>query len=164
MAIRSISKSEIEEKLIYLSDTGDFYSKLSKRKIGYIGLDGYVNINVNGRELKAHRIAMILSDVNLDGLEVDHSNGNRSDNRLSNLSAVTKSSNAKNKRLRKNNVTGIHGVSWAKELGKWRSRISSLNNRHTSLGCFDSFFDACCARKSAEILNNYHENHGRAVT
>ena len=67
------------------------------------------------------------------------------------------------KRLRSNNKTGIHGVSWAKELGKWRARISTDKNRHVSLGCFESFLDACCARKSSELINGYHENHGRSL-
>lgn len=60
-----------------------------------------------------------------------------------------------------NNKTGVHGVSWAKELGRWRSRISTVQNRHLSLGCFNSFLDAVCARKSAEVKFGYHINHGR---
>lgn len=151
----------IIKKLSYNPDTGLFNSKLSGRNIGYLDKDGYVVINIYNHEYRAHKLVMILQGVDLRGLEVDHADGKRNNNKLSNLSAVTKQANAKNKRLKSNNKTGIHGVSWDKNLLKWRSRISTNKNKNTSLGCFSSFFDACCARKSAEVANGYHENHGR---
>ena len=161
MAIEYPSKSMIKEKPLYNPESGIFSSIVSHRRVGYLDKDGYIVINIYNKEYRAHKLAMILQGIDLKGLEVDHADGVRSNNKLSNLSAVTKKVNAKNKRLRSNNKTGVHGVSWDKNLSKWRSRISTNKNRHTSLGCFASFLDACCARKSAEISNGYHENHGR---
>ena len=163
MALEYPSKSMIEEKISYNPDTGLFYSIISKRNVGYLDKDSYIVINIYNQEYRAHKLAMIIQGSDLIGLEVDHADGVRSNNKLSNLSAVTKRVNAKNKRLKSNNKTGIHGVGWDKCLGKWRSRISTDKNRYTSLGCFSSFFDACCARKSAEVVNGYHENHGRLL-
>tara|TARA_R110002124_G_scaffold240982_1_gene406239 strand:- start:6 stop:500 length:495 start_codon:yes stop_codon:yes gene_type:complete len=162
MAIEYPSKDLILNKLTYNPVNGSFFSKVSSREVGYTDGDGYIVINIYNQEFRAHRLALIVSDFDVKGLEVDHKNGIRNDNKLSNLVPVTKSINAKNKRLRSNNNTGLHGVSWAKELNKWRARISTSKNRYTSLGCFDSFIEACCARKSAEIKHGYHENHGRS--
>jgi hypothetical protein len=163
MDAKRISKEKILKAITY-SASGDFTSNLSGRKIGYIDSDGYEIINIYKTEYRSHRLALIVNDINIDNMEVDHIDGNRSNNKLSNLRAVTKKENAKNKRLRKNNKTGVHGVGWAKELGKWRARISTATNRHKSLGCFSSLFDAICARKSAEIKYGYHINHGRFST
>ena len=164
MAIEYPSKKEVLKAITYNSDTGVFTSNLSGRKIGYIDSCGYEVINIYNQEYRSHRLAMVISGLDVTGLEVDHIDGVRNNNKLNNLRLVTKKENAKNKRLRCNNKTGVHGVSWAKELGKWRSRISTSKNRHVSLGCFDSFFEAICARKSAEIKHGYHINHGRLLS
>ena len=71
--------------------------------------------------------------------------------------------NNKNMIRRKSNGTGISGVSWEPDRGKWVSYIGVNKKRHLKLGRFTSFFDACCARKSAELKYDYHENHGRTV-
>ena len=57
-------------------------------------------------------------------------------------------------KLQKNNRTGIHGVFITKNgyLVKCLQKI---------IFSTDDFFEACCARKSAEIANGYHKNHGR---
>lgn len=153
----------INARLSYNPCTGLFHSKVSNRDVGYLDKNGYVVINIYNQEYRAHKLAMILQGIDLTGLEVDHADGVRDNNKLTNLSAVTKKQNAKNKRLKSTNKTGIHGVGWDKDLEKWRSRISTNKNRYASLGCFSSFFDACCARKSAEVANGYHENHGRLL-
>lgn len=148
-------------RLSYNECTGGFTSTLSGKNIGYKDKDGYVVINIFDCEYRAHKLAMIILGRFKRELEVDHCNGVRDDNRESNLSSVTKKENAKNKRLRSNNKTGIHGVSWVKELSKWRVRISANGNKGFNVGVFSSFLDAACARKSAEIEYGYHINHGR---
>lgn len=55
---------------------------------------------------------------------------------------------ANNKRVRKTSKTGISGVT--RKGFKWQARISK-NAKEYSLGIFADFFEACCARKSAEI-------------
>lgn len=58
------------------------------------------------------------------------------------------------------NKTGISGVYWCKDRKKWTARIS-VNNKTKYLGRFDDFFEACCARKSADNTYNFHMNHGK---
>lgn len=91
---------------------------------------------------------------------VDHINGIPSDNRLENLREVGQDHNNKNQRLSSHNKTGIAGVYWDKNRGKWAAKIS-VNNKSKALGRFTDFFEACCARRKAELEFNFHENHGR---
>lgn len=160
MAIEYPSKEMISDKLSYDKESGFFKSNLSGKRIGYIDGCGYEVINIYNQEYRSHRLAMVIMGLDLTGLEVDHINGVRSNNKLSNLRLVSKKENAKNKRLRANNKTGVHGVTFIETSKKWRSRISDGLKRSLHLGCFDNFFDSVCARKSAEIKYGYHVNHG----
>jgi len=161
MAIEYPTKREILNNCSIDFDSGIVLSKFTGRRIGYLDKDGYEVVNVMKREFRSHKLIMIASGADVAGCEVDHINGVRNDNRIVNIRVVSKKENAKNKRLRSNNKTGLHGVSWIPTLGKWRARINMGNKQSKSLGCFFSFLDAVCARKSAEIEFGYHINHGR---
>lgn len=69
--------------------------------------DGYTKIGINGEIYPAHRIAMLLSyGFYGDGLEVDHINHFRNDNRLSNLRFVTATGNRRNQSISSRNTSG----------------------------------------------------------
>lgn len=55
--------------------------------------------------------------------------------------------------------TGVTGVHRNKLTGKWEVFINSNRTRHY-LGLFNDFFEAVCARKSAEVKHGFHVNHG----
>lgn len=92
---------------------------------------------------------------------VDHVNGVRDDNRISNLRIATPEDNARNKKQGALNKSGSMGVYWVKADRKWRVRIG-VNGKYVSVGVFSNLEDALEARKTAEIKYGYHENHGRA--
>jgi len=87
--------------------------------------------------------------------EIDHINGDRSDNRIANLRKVTKSDNQRNAGKRVNNTSGVHGVNWKPRYnsipgdGRWVARIWN-GPRHIYLGQFRSLREAEIARKAAE--------------
>jgi hypothetical protein len=89
--------------------------------------------------------------------QIDHINGDRTDNRIVNLRAVSREENARNRKVPKNSSTGIIGVT--KEGGKWRAHIR-IGGKKINLGRFENFDDAVCARKKANAHYNFHENHG----
>jgi len=96
------------------------------------------------------------------GLEIDHINGNRSDNKIENLRLVSRSLNLKNKRVLKPNKTGHRGV--AKTANKNFIAKVYDQGKTVRLGIFKTAELAGAARKQAEPLYGYHANHGRTAT
>ena len=82
-------------------------------------------------------------------MEVDHINGNPSDNRLSNLRLVTRRQNCLNHRRSKRNSSGRTGVSWANKGKKWIATIQ-IGLTTIPLGRFEKKEDAIVARDKAE--------------
>lgn len=69
--------------------------------------------------------------------EIDHINGIRSDNRVSNLREVSRSENSRNRRKLANTSSTYVGVSWCRANKKWHAQIT-VNGRVLHLGYFDS--------------------------
>ena len=116
--------------------------------------DGYVVIKINGSAFRAHRLAWFLS-YNDQPHTIDHINGDKQDNRLSNLRNVSASENAKNHGKSRNNSGLPCGV---REMpyGKYQSRIT-CNKKVFYLGIFDSICDAETAYliKRKELFGEY---------
>ena len=84
------------------------------------------------------------------GMEVDHINGNRLDNRKENLRICTHAQNCYNYKNKGNSTKGVH---WEKHANKWRARIR-YNGQKIHLGYFKSQKDALDAYNSA--AKKYH--------
>jgi len=91
---------------------------------------------------------------------IDHINGNRSDNKISNLRSVTKSENGCNSKKPYTNTSGNIGVSWNARDKRWSAYIT-INKKRKALGNFKEIQDAIICRKTAEITLGFHPNHGR---
>jgi len=83
------------------------------------------------------------------GLETDHINRNKLDNRKKNLRSVTGTQNKLNTGLWKNNQSGFKGVSLNKNNGEWKAQIQ-LNNKNIILGHYTNINEAILTRKQAE--------------
>ena len=79
-----------------------------------------------------------------DKIDVDHVNGNTLDCRRANLRIVSTMVNSRNRRLNRNNSTGLSGVRRNRS-GSWSVTISNV-----SLGTFPTFELAAKARLDAE--------------
>lgn len=122
--------------------------------------NGYLIGGILGKTYLAHRVIWALVHGAWPSAEVDHINGVRNDNRIANLRAVTRTENGRNVCRRKNNTSGVTGVSFDNERNKWCARIR-VNYRVCMLGRFDTFDAAVAARRAAEQRYGFHENHGR---
>lgn len=151
----------------YNEKTGIFTYKKSAgcRKAGDIvgwvdGSNGikYLITKVNRKKVRLHRLAFFYVNGYWPN-QIDHINGDGTDNRICNLREVFGNENNRNIRILKNNKSGLHGVSWHKRFCKWQAQIT-IYKQIEYLGRFDSFFEACCARKSAERRLGFHINHG----
>lgn len=90
---------------------------------------------------------------------IDHINGNGLDNRKCNLRLATKSQNAMNHKLRKDNSTGFTGVRKLRS-GNYSARIK-VGGKEINLGTFSNIEDAIKTREEAEI--KYFGEYRRVV-
>lgn len=74
------------------------------------------------------------------GMETDHINGDRLDNRRENLRMATHQENCRNMRPLKNK-SGYKGVQWYKRDQRWVAFLT-VNDKHIYLGYFDDPKDA----------------------
>ena len=123
------------------------YSKIKdycwyKDKAGYIVTNVYQN--KSKKNLRMHNVVL-----NEFIKEVDHINRKKNDNRKSNLRSCTHQENTINVARKRNNTSGVVGVNYRKDRGKWRAEIQ-VNNKYIYLGMFSNFKDAVNARKEAE--------------
>jgi hypothetical protein len=81
---------------------------------------------------------------------LDHINGSKSDNRLSNLREATKAQNGANTRLSVNNSSGYKGVRWHTAAKKWVAKIK-INYKSIHLGLFTDIEDAAAAYQAAAL-------------
>lgn len=82
------------------------------------------------------------------GVEVDHKNGNKLDNRKSNLRFATKPQNQWNSKMRINNTSGFKGVSFEKAKGKYAARIR-VGSKYFRCGYFCTAIEAAAAYDAA---------------
>lgn len=129
---------------------------------GTIRKDGYCRIKACGEFLYAHRIIWLMEYGEWPELEIDHIDGDPLNNCITNLRSVTHIENMRNVRRQKNNTSKVTGIVWADREKKWSARIN-IKGKNVSCGYFIDWFDAVCARKSAEIIYGFHANHGRAI-
>jgi len=120
---------------------------------------GYLHGGILGRLYSAHRIILAMSNSEWPDDEVDHINGNKSDNRLINLRAISRAENLRNMPSRVDNSSGCPGVH-RKNNGKWVAEINGKKTR-VHLGTFAVKADAVLARHKAQEEFGYHANHGR---
>lgn len=121
----------------------------------------YRRILIFGKSYSQHRLAFLyvtgkLPDANK---EIDHKDGDGTNNRWSNLRETDKQGNSRNRRLQSNNTSGQCGVSLDKRSNKFVAFIHDSNGKKISLGAFKTLYEAVIVRKSAEIEYTYSENH-----
>lgn len=124
--------------------------------------EGYKVGAIDFCTMRAHRVIWALVHGAWPPEQVDHINGDRSDNRLANLRLVSDQQNKMNAKRRADNPSGVTGVYWWPQSRKWRVQIRARGSRR-HVGMFDTFEQAVAARKLAEVEMGFHENHGRST-
>jgi hypothetical protein len=126
-ANNELSYDRLLKTLHYNPDTGQFTriaTRRAKKKVGRI-VDGYLSIGIDHRKYQAHRLAFLYMTGKWPVGDVDHANGDPSDNKWSNLRQATRSQNIINRRkLDNRNISGYTGVRWHKSMKKWQAIFS----------------------------------------
>jgi hypothetical protein len=130
------------DRFLYLPETGQFLWKVSRPHIkvgdaaGCLTPTGYVLLSIDDVKYKAHRIAWLIAHGSLPKIDIDHINGDRSDNRISNLRAVSRQINLQNMRhANRLNKSGLLGVSPNHK--RWAASIR-INGKKKHIGTFDT--------------------------
>ena len=111
----------------------------------------YVQVGLNGRKYKVHRIIYIMHNGFISGI-IDHKKGKL--NHIENLRECTQLQNTHNRKLNKNSKTGIKGVTWCNTRNKY---IAKLANRH--LGYF--YHKRKAEKEVVKVRNKYHGEFAR---
>lgn len=174
--ISEITREMLVSNLDYWPQTGDFFwrertlesfsknerpevdwrwwqRKVAGRKAGHFRDDGYRVLYLSGRKYFAHRAAYMMI-YGCAPEQIDHVNGNPSDNRLENLRGCRMRSNQFNVKIPSTNTSGFKGVNWCKKRGMWEAKIK-VDKKTYWLGYFDSPIGAAIAYDEAAT-----EKHG----
>ncbi len=149
---------ELAHKLLdYDPDTGIFKWKITRRGIPAGKIVGNVQkpeksrraprvrIFVAGRSYLAHRLAWFMHYGEWPETEIDHIDGDGSNNRIENLRRATSTQNKLNTPVRSDNTSSAKGVYFHKRSGKWRV-FTWVNKQYFGLGGYEKLEDAIAAR------------------
>lgn len=155
----ALTAERVREILRYDSATGHFIWAVStgaRAKVGASAghdVQGYLSIRIGGHSYYCHRLAWLYTHGKWPKNQIDHINGNRSDNRLVNLRDVSGAVNQENQRIARSNnrSSWFLGVSWYRQSGKWVANIKTCGKmRH--LGYFKTAEEASAAYIDAKRL------------
>ena len=154
-----LTHAEVKEFFIFNEKTGVFTWRKRRGNIKPHSVAGtprdnlYLQIQFNGRLYRAHRLAWfyVHGQFPPEGMEIDHINGDRADNRLVNLRLATRSQNMFNAKLLKNNTSGFRGVHKCARSGLWIATFK-MNGKINFLGRFSSL------KEAANIAANARKN------
>jgi len=123
-----------------------------RKKDGHIGWDngrGYLFHKFRGKSIMSHRLAWLIVNGEFPTGIIDHINGDKRYNRISNLRIATYQQNNANRKGWRKSASGLKGVS--PKNGKWIAQIM-VNRKGINLGCFQSKEDAHAAYMRAAII------------
>lgn len=139
-----LSREYLREIFNYNSDTGEVTWRVRTsirnmvgNRVGTVNKNGYHIVTINYRRYRLHRLIWIyLHGAISNYMDIDHINGNPSDNRQANLRLASRSQNNANIGRRKKLASSKYkGVCFDKSKNKWKAQIDYLG-KHYNLGRF----------------------------
>lgn len=163
-----VTAEEARQMLSYEPETGLLRWKVERYRkhagdiagCSHTCKNGYrrVTISINYKRYLAHRIIWLIVKGVWPENEIDHEDNDGVNNRWKNLREATHDQNGKNLKLKKNNKTGVSGVSWCAKRQMYRVRVNA-DYKEIFLGYFDSVETAKNARNIA--VQEHHGEFGR---
>ncbi len=142
--------------LSYDTDTGIFCR--NDKPIRVATDDGYLRIHFNYKKYRCHRLAFLIMGIEIpDDIEIDHINGNRSDNRFENLRMVPLRQNQHNRIEHRNG----HLLGTTKCKNGWMAR-TSFGGKTKYLGTYETKEEAS-AMHMRSFRHIAGENHDQEI-
>lgn len=164
MSTKQLPSLEVLRKSFgYNPTTGDIINLKTDRVLPP-NSRGYLRLHLDGRVLQGHRVAWaIFHNTQPDiSKEIDHIDGNPSNNRIANLRLVSKTENLRNKNQYKSCKHGYPGIIHSNDRKKcWRAQIG-INGTVIKVGSFRCKTAAIFARKQAEMKYGFTDLAGDA--
>jgi hypothetical protein len=164
----SISHELLVDTLDYDASTGNFIWKVKRNSINGGVMPGdiagritrkYRRIGINGSRYAAHRLAWFYVNKSWPSFEIDHINGDQSDNRMCNLREATHSENLKNMKMHRDNSSGFKGVYYVGKRNKcWQAQLAT-DGRRLTIGYFHTREEAADALN--KVRPTYHGEFAR---
>ena len=161
--MQEIFKTVVDYEKYEISNIGNVRNKKSKvflkpeiTRFGYLRTS-LVNDGVKRKHEFIHRLVASTFLENPENKpNVDHIDNNPLNNNFTNLRWCNQQENTRNKRIQKNIINGIKGVSFSKQRKKWIAHIC-INNVRYNLGGFVKIEVAVEARrkKSKELFGEF---------
>ena len=155
----NLTQEMLKEILHYNSKTGIFIWKKSNSNVvkigqvaGFTNGKGYIEIGINKKYYKAHRLAFLYMTGKIPNTDIDHKDRNRTNNKWNNLRAATRSQNIQNSNKPITNTSGYKGIFYIKDSKRnpWGAKIV-VNSKSIYLGCFKTKIDAAKAYDQAAL-------------
>lgn len=124
------------------------------REAGYITSYGYRQIQFNGKQYKAHRLAWFITFGTWPDL-IDHIDMDKANNAIANLREATTSENSRNQSTGNRNSSGVRCVHWHSTKKRWVVKVTRDGREHYG----GSFTDLHDAKLASEKLRR--ELHGK---
>lgn len=139
--------SQLRELFAYNEVTGEVrwlqarQGRDLSKPVGHRDTEGYLRVTISGRRYRLHRVIYMMMTCGAipDLHEIDHKNGDRSDNRWRNLRLVTSRTNNQNRKTHRSGK--LIGACFHKPSGRWQSAIRKHGHR-VYLGSFPTEVDA----------------------
>ncbi|AVX38533.1 HNH endonuclease [Yersinia massiliensis] len=168
--MKELTQERLKELLHYEPDTGVFtwlvyrsFRAVAGSVAGRTNMTtGYIEIQIDGRRYKGHRLAWLYMTGEQASGHIDHVNEVKVDNRIGNLRVATRAENKRNVGITKANTSGAKGV--YKQGNRWiaQAQMDGKKYRLGSFMCVDDAakaYDSFCQQSYGEF---YHHGSARS--
>lgn len=172
-----ITQEELKKLVTYNYETGEMFwlprpfemfkseqacktwnTKFANKQIKTIDGKGYFHGLFLGKFLRVHRLSFLYFFGYLPKI-IDHINGIKTDNRISNLKGSSIQKNNMNRSIGRNNTSGVVGVYKNNQSGLWCAQMKFKGETY-HLGSSKNKSEVISLRKAEEKRLGFSERHG----
>lgn len=173
--MNEVSIHLLRHEFRYNPTTGLLTNRVNRSRCALIGEEagklssrGYRQVGIRGALYSVHRVAWAIHFGYWPTRLIDHINGVRDDNRISNLRLANFEESSRNRRASRRNTSGAKGVTFHKQTGRWQAQIGCGGRNHY-LGLFNTVdlaqqaYERAAKRLHGEFSNLSLQTEGGAA-